>query len=410
MRIAIYSNSFPNTSETFVINQAIELIRLGVEVSIVTNKRNFESSVHENVKKYDLSSKTTGLVKSNFGSKLGWLCCAIKLVFFLLFSGKVKETFSVVFDVNLSNLQKVYLLDILHYGKFSLDFDIVICHFGNHGYYLCKMRELGIISGKVATIFHGYEISKKIVLKKYKNNYLSLFEKGDVMLPISKFWKEKLISLGCSENKVTVSRMGIDIEDFNFKPLPFVKGEALKLIQVGRLTEKKAILNTIKAVSLVRHEIPVHLKIIGSGELEFEAEELIRKLELSSCVTLLGQKSSDEVKKELRNSHVFLLPSVTAVDGDMEGIPVALMEAMARGLIVISTFHSGIPELIDDNVTGFLVEEHDVKGLAEKIKEVYSTPANALDDIRLMALSKCKKDFNNKSITNNLIKMLDNLE
>ena len=76
---------------------------------------------------------------------------------------------------------------------------------------------------------------------------------------------------------------------------------------------------------------------------------------------MLGRQSQATVKQYLDASDVFLLPSVRAVSGDMEGIPVALMESMAEGLITVSTYHSGIPELIENNVSGYLIKEHDIE-------------------------------------------------
>jgi len=91
--------------------------------------------------------------------------------------------------------------------------------------------------------------------------------------------------------------------------------------------------------------------------------------------TLHGAKTHEQSQAILSRSHLYLSPSVTARDGDQEGTPVALMEAMAVGLPVLSTFHSGIPEMIEDGVSGFLVPERDDSALADRIVRLASDPS-----------------------------------
>ena len=99
-------------------------------------------------------------------------------------------------------------------------------------------------------------------------------------------------------------------------------------------------------------------RILGIGPWERRLRTLIEQYELETHVEMPGFKPSHEVKAMLDEADVFLLPSVTGADGDMEGIPVALMEAMAVGIPVVSTLHSGIPELIKSDHSGWLVPEN----------------------------------------------------
>ena len=129
------------------------------------------------------------------------------------------------------------------------------------------------------------------------------------------------------------------------------------------------------------------------------------KLNLSDKITFHGAKPPQFVKECLNKSDIFLLPSVVDSQGDMEGIPVALMEAMASGLTVVSTYHSGIPELIEDNVSGFLVPERDPKAIAEALKKVMTT--DKLNDIRRQAREKVEKEFNSFTLSNELVALIE---
>jgi colanic acid/amylovoran biosynthesis glycosyltransferase len=223
------------------------------------------------------------------------------------------------------------------------------------------------------------------------------------MLPISKCWKAQLIKWGCVASKIKVHRMGVDIDDFKMRNPKSKLSRPLKVIQVGRLTEKKAILDSINAVLLVSKKIPIDFTIIGDGELFQEAKQLIVSSGANDFIHLQGKQPQEVVKQSLDASDVFLLPSVRAKDGDMEGIPVALMEAMAKGLITLSTYHSGIPELIEDSVSGFLVAESKVEQLADSLVKINNLSTNNIENIRVNARLKCAEKFNNKALNQKLI-------
>jgi len=114
--------------------------------------------------------------------------------------------------------------------------------------------------------------------------------------------------------------------------------------------------------------------VVGDGMLRENLQQLIEGMGIERQVKLLGWKTHDEVKMLLEESHVLVAPSLTSEDGDQEGIPNAIKEAMASGLPVISTFHSGIPELVTDGVSGFLVPERDVASLADSLAYLIRHP------------------------------------
>ncbi|MFW5891561.1 MAG: glycosyltransferase, partial [bacterium] len=136
-----------------------------------------------------------------------------------------------------------------------------------------------------------------------------------------------------------------------------------------RLVEKKGVQYAVKAIAELVKEFPeIEYKIAGDGLLSSDIKNLIKELQVEEHIKMLGWKQQDEIEALLDESDLFLSPSVTSKEGDQEGIPVAIMEAMAKGLIVISTYHSGIPELVQDGKTGLLAPERDVETLIQKIR------------------------------------------
>ena len=214
-----------------------------------------------------------------------------------------------------------------------------------------------MIDGKIATIFHGIDISSREVLNHYTPEYQQLFRRGDMMLPISDLWAGRLKNMGCPGEKITVSRMGVDMERFTQRAVK-VPGKPLQIISVARLTEKKGLHVAIEACQLLKSRgIPFRYRILGIGPWERRLKTLITQFGLDDQVEMCGFCPSEVVKTMLDDADLFLLPSVTGTDGDMEGIPVALMEAMAVGIPVISTVHSGIPELVESGKSGWLAPE-----------------------------------------------------
>jgi hypothetical protein len=139
---------------------------------------------------------------------------------------------------------------------------------------------------------------------------------------------------------------------------------------VSRLVEKKGVDVALDAMRRLRDRgCDVELRIIGDGPERMRIESLIRQWRLTN-VSLLGALEHTLTQHEFTRAHIYIQPSVTAGSGDQEGIPVSLMEAMACGLPVVSTRHSGIPELVIDGQTGLLTDERDADGLAAAIERL----------------------------------------
>jgi colanic acid/amylovoran biosynthesis glycosyltransferase len=253
---------------------------------------------------------------------------------------------------------------------------VLLCHFGPNGARMVELREAGLVQGRIATVFHGYDVSRHVA-RAGAAAYRELFERGDLFLPVSDYWRRRLVELGCPAERTVVHRMGIDLAKFPFTARRLAApGEPVRLLTVARLVEKKGVEYAIRAVAALRREcgVPLRYQVIGGGPLRAPLERLVQELGVGDVVTLTGERDQDAVSRAMREAHVLLAPSVTASDGDMEGIPVVLMEAMASGLPVVSTRHSGIPELVAHDVSGLLVPERDVEALTAALRRMTGHP------------------------------------
>lgn len=236
---------------------------------------------------------------------------------------------------------------------------------------------------------------------------ISYLEMETYFLPISNFWKQELIQLGCDKHKIITHHMGIDATNFYINPPTIEHGNIIQIITVARLIEKKGVEFAICALkNLADKGYAFTYKIVGDGPLKSSLENLCNALNLTGYIQFCGPLIQSEIINLIQNADIFLLPSITAADGDMEGIPVVLMEAMAMGKLVISTYHSGVPELIKNGETGFLVSEANVQELADTIIKVNSLAIEDKKNIGFKAHEYVMKNFEITSLHKNLVAIL----
>lgn len=373
MRIAFVVNQFPVLSETFILNQITGLIDRGHEVDIFASRPAVGRTVHPEVERYGLREKThyrPRVVRNR--------CLRVlkALVLFIVHGwwGPVALLRTLNFVRHGKPAASCALLYAAVPWLGQRPYDIIHCHFGPNGSMTESLREIRAAKGKLVTAFHGYDMTS-FVSSGGGGVYTRLLRAGDCFMPISDRWKDRLVEWGCDESRIVVHHMGIDTGRFGFIPRRVEPGGVVRLCSTARLTEKKGIEYSIRSVAKLKVSGKrVEYWVIGEGSLRGPLESLIRELGVGQSVRLLGAKRQDEVVELLKQSHLFLAPSVTAADGDQEGTPVAIMEAMAMGLPVVSTLHSGIPELVQDGRSGFLVPERDVDALADKISYLVEHP------------------------------------
>jgi len=158
--------------------------------------------------------------------------------------------------------------------------------------------------------------------------------------------------------------------------------------------------------ALRRDGVDMSLDIVGDGPLRPALDSLVAELGMHNAVRIIGARSHDEVARVMGAAHLFAAPSVTASDGDMEGIPVALMEAMASGLPVVATRHSGIPELVEDRVSGVLVPERDTAALASALQWFVDHPER-WSAMALAAHAMVERNYNVERLNDELVTLLE---
>jgi glycosyltransferase involved in cell wall biosynthesis len=194
----------------------------------------------------------------------------------------------------------------------------------------------------------------------------------------SKSMKDVLASYGCDPGMIEVVYGGIDTEKIIFKPRVPVKNK-IRILSAGRFVEKKGYDVTLKFFSeLLKDNPEAQLTLVGEGELGKDLIKKIRHLGIAVNVQIKGYMPHALFIKELYRHNLFVLPSRKAENGDQEGIPNVLKEAMASGMPVISTYHSGIPELIHDRKTGYLVQENDYAAILDRLRVVMADKEEAL--------------------------------
>lgn len=372
MRIAFIVGEFPILSETFILNQITGLLARGHQVDIYADKRGNINHVHPAVEKYNLLAKTyylPDLPENLFYRVIKGLGLGLKLS-----CQNPKLTFRALNLFKYGN--QALSLWLLYTAIPALDkvYDIIHCQFGHLSFRGMAFREMNARQAKLITIFRGYDIST-FVEKKGRHIYDKLFKQGDFFLANCDFFRQKAIDLGCNENLIRVHFSGLDCHRFTFKPRYPSPDGIIRIATTGRLVEKKGIEYSIRAVAKqAKINYNLEYNIIGDGELKEEFEQLIKSLEIENIVKLLGWKNEQEIIEILDKSHIFVAPSVTAKDGNQDAPINVLKEAMAMGLPVISTDHGGIPELVEDGVSGFLVPERNVEALAEKLNYLIQHP------------------------------------
>lgn len=255
--------------------------------------------------------------------------------------------------------------------------ELAVGHFGPVGTTVMPLALANRIPA--ATIFHGYDVSMLLRDPVWVERYRGLADLGLHAICISDAGRRRLRAIGWPARQIDVIHLGVDTTRMAVSPRrPRLADEPIRLLMVARLVPKKGVDVAVRAMAgLKTSGVTATLTVIGEGPGQVALQELTHALGLADVVSFAGARRHDEVLEAMASADVLLQCSVTAPDGDQEGIPVSLMEAQARGVPVVATRHSGIPELVVHGRTGLLVEEHDAEGLASAVGTLASDPALA---------------------------------
>ena len=362
-RVTFLVGEFPDDIGSFVMDQIDELSKLGLNVKIVALRKSSKPQASQILKdyKYIKNLKFIGVPRNIFFRYIKGLG--------LFFINLFRHPTAIINSLNPLIYGKVaftlipfytstYFLN--HYEKL----DILHAHFGQRGIYGAAVKNSGIKT-KLITSFYGGDLSY-FIEHTSKKIYSPLVEEGDLFLPLSDNFRQKLIELGCNKKKIITHRVGIDLKKFKY--LDRKNSDIFKILMIARFVEKKGHRYLIEAISkVIKKNKKVSLTLVGDGPLKNEIIQLVYEKGLENYVKFICSIPNSRLPEFYYNSDLYVLPSVTASDGDKEGTPVSLIEAQSTGLPILSTIHSGIPEAVLNYKSGFLVNEKDSEAIYEKI-------------------------------------------
>jgi colanic acid/amylovoran biosynthesis glycosyltransferase len=216
--------------------------------------------------------------------------------------------------------------------------------------------------------FHGADVMVDMNKPAYREATRQMLAAVKLVLVRSESLRRAVLHLGCDQKKIEVQRTGIPLDEFPFRERTVPQNGEWRFVQTGRLIEKKGLPVTLRAFANFLRQYPnATLTIAGEGPLLGQLQDLARQLEIDNRVSFAGFISQEQLRDILYGSHIFLHPSKTGPDGNPEGIPNSMLEAMASGLPVFATQHGGIPEAIENGVSGVLVPEHNADELARAL-------------------------------------------
>jgi len=373
MRVALLTALFPVVSDIPYLNQLVGLLERGHQVDVYADGPQPGGPFHPDIERLGLQSRTHYPLRWPAARLERWRAAA-RVV--LAHRGAERRTLLRTLDPSLF-WHRAWTLDQLRRtARFlpSRSYDICYCAFGMDAPHALRLRRLGVLGGELVVAFRGADTTK-YVARRGRRVYARTFRQARLLLPVCDFLGRRLVELGAPPERVVVHRTGIDLGRWPHSDRAPSRDCRLRLVSVGRLVEKKGIEYVLRALRILRDRgLDVEYRIFGDGPRRDRLTALAADLGLEDRVRLSGRHGQEEVHEGLIKSHVLVAASVTAADGDEEGIPNVLKEAMASGMPVVGTRHAGIPELIEDGVSGILVPQRDAVALADALHRLASEP------------------------------------
>jgi glycosyltransferase involved in cell wall biosynthesis/aminoglycoside phosphotransferase (APT) family kinase protein len=403
--VAVVLSRFPSVTETFILREVMEMERQGQPVRLVPLLREDPPVVHDDARPWVGRALYTPFIslpvlRSNLAAALRHPGRYFGLLLRLAAASLTSPRFLLA---TLAYFPKsVHLAGLLDREG--------ICHvhaqFGSHP----ATAALVIASfsrASYSVTLHAHDL----FVRSYRPFLETKLRRAAFVRVISHFNKRKIASLfpRIAPEKVHVVHVGIPTAEYaaldHEQPEP--QPPAKWLLSVAALRDYKGLPVLVDACARLRDDgLSFRADVVGDGPMRTELERRIARAGLQGRLRLLGPLPQDRVRALLRHRPIFVLPSVIVRGGWMEGIPVALMEAMAAGAPVIASRLSGIPELVEDGRTGLLVEPGDADGLAAAISRLASDRGLA-SRMGALGREKVRVEFELESCTRQLLELID---
>ncbi len=363
MRIGYVLDVFPKLSESFILNEIVELLSHNMDVQVFSVSSATEIILHD---KYRHANFADG----NF-----------------YFNRNYPKTFTLLMRYGLGYLIRGPIIqnpiNKLRYGIVASQFrevaqkfhiNLFHAHFASRAAIIAMYlsKALGVPFTFTAHANDLYGGTNTALWPAKKQLLRKLSEEAAGIVTISNYNRDFLVGIGVDQAKISLIRCGVDPNEFR-RTTPYRASK--QILCVARLVEKKGIRYLIEAMSYLREaHFDVRLTIVGTGPEEKTLKKLADDLKVKDRIQFLGNIPDDDLLNLYEKSSIFVLPCVIANDGDIDGIPVSLMEAMSMELPVISTVVSGIPELIRDGENGLMLKPKDSQALASSIAKLLEEP------------------------------------
>ncbi|MEM9979098.1 MAG: glycosyltransferase [Cyanobacteria bacterium P01_D01_bin.2] len=367
--IGFLLKTYPKLSETFILNEILELEKQGINLHIFSLRRPAQGSIHPGVERVKAAVTYLPTLLPEYDP------------------AQEKD----LLDAHLALFHKdnaAYFQALRFYMDRTEDRRLH--EFLQGGYLAWKLQQLGIThlhahfanvptaTAEIAQAFSSISYSITAHAKDiYLNDAVALdrrMAKAEFVLTCTDYNRQYLEQVSTSRTPIHLAYHGLDVE--RFSPTPKAQQfEVPMILSVGRFCEKKGFPYLLKACHLVKQVgIPFHCKIVGYGPLEGAIRQQINKLNLDDHITLVGKLTQDQLIEVYQQADMFVLPCLVTGDGDRDGIPNVLLEAMSMEISVISTDISGISELVESNYNGLLVPEKDELSLAQALEALIRQP------------------------------------
>ncbi|MBL7960805.1 glycosyltransferase [bacterium] len=318
----------------------------------------------------------------------------------------------------LSKIESVIFNKWFYSWTFNREFlnqkiDIIHAHFATGGVYMMRFAKkfniplIVTLHGKDVTLLISEEI-KRPRWKFFQENYKQLFNTASLFLAVSQELKDIIVSAGCPEKKVILHRLGIDLT--KLAPMKRDTSKMHQVVMIGRFVEKKGFEFGISAFAKTIHQgIDARLHIIGDGPFRSKLESIANEQGISDKVIFEGTLTHDRVVSTLKASSVLLAPSVVAANQDRDGGLTSAKEAAACAIPVVGSIHGGIPDIVEDEKTGFLVKEKDIDGLSARLSTLLKDE-NLRTTLGNNGRIKMETEYDNRKCNEQLEAIYDSLK
>jgi glycosyltransferase involved in cell wall biosynthesis len=386
MKLAYLVKTFPKLSETFVLNEILELERQGVELHIFSLRQPAETKVHPAVA--EMRAPVT-YVRSWYTplppppdrvpfEKLAYKVQMSEEGRFMFLHHPIWFLRAWLFQVRNSAQTKCGTRWRYFYEALALARELRRRGFTHlHAHFANEPTSVAELAQRLAGCRFSFTAHAKDIYLTDRAELARKMASAEFVVTCTGFNQTYLKSIACSRTPIHLSYHGVDLSRFscgmgNFREHPTATPV---ILSVGRFCEKKGFTYLIQACHRLkqkgRHFV---CRIVGFGPLQKQLEELIETLTLQDSVLLVGKMTQDKLLQEYRQAHLFVLPCLVTDDGDRDGIPNVLMEAMAMRIPVISTSVSGIVELVDHMENGLLAPEKDLEALTAAMETLLDDP------------------------------------